>query len=264
MDLEKIKLYELEIMDEIHRICENNNIKYSLMYGTLIGAIRHSGFIPWDDDIDIAIEYDDYSRFVTACERELDKERFFLQTSETDKEYNNPLYIKVRRNGTVLMEGCNSSLKNMNHGVWVDIFLLHSCREDYRPLNKFYEYYKVWYAKKYFKPFFKDKNFKGKIKLILDFFKHPYSERIARNKMLKVISSIDCKDGDYLYDPQSSIKCLYSKKDFSEIGEIRFENRTYYCIKNYDKYLSKIYGNYMELPPVNERKTNHQFCKVIL
>ena len=85
-ELKKVKKYELDILKEVDKICVKNKINYWVDFGTLIGTIRHQGFIPWDDDIDICILRKDFERFREACAKELDK-KFFYQSHETEKEY---------------------------------------------------------------------------------------------------------------------------------------------------------------------------------
>ena len=86
--LRKLQLTELELLVEFDRICRKNNIVYILGYGTMLGAVRHKGFIPWDDDVDVFLMRDEYERFCDACEKDLDKEKFFLQNWETDIYFN--------------------------------------------------------------------------------------------------------------------------------------------------------------------------------
>ena len=78
---------ELEMLIEVDRICRKNNIKYSIMYGTLLGAVRNGGFIPWDDDCDVVFKRDEYEKFFEACKKDLDTSKFFLQEHRTDPNY---------------------------------------------------------------------------------------------------------------------------------------------------------------------------------
>ena len=119
--LRKVQLLELEIAKELKRICEKNNIKFFFLWGSLLGAVRHQGFIPWDDDMDFGMLREDYEKLIEACKTDLD-ERFFLQTWDTDSNY--PFsYAKLRLKGTHFIEqfAGNSML---NDGIFIDIFPL--------------------------------------------------------------------------------------------------------------------------------------------
>ena len=109
----------LKILSEFHRICEAHNLLYILDYGTLLGAVRHKGFIPWDDDIDVSMPRKDYEKFLEVCEYSL-KESFLLQTNKTDPNYFYP-YAKLRISDDRLKENLVSHF-DMIHGPWIDIF----------------------------------------------------------------------------------------------------------------------------------------------
>ena len=121
--LKKLQETQLEILDEIVRICEKYGLHYFLMFGTLIGAIRHKGFIPWDDDLDIGMPRDDYDKFMEVAKTELD-ERFYLQNSDTEPRYWLS-FANVRKNNTLFDEASLAKMpEDIHKGIFVDIFPL--------------------------------------------------------------------------------------------------------------------------------------------
>lgn len=114
-DLQKC---ELEILKEFDRVCKMNNLNYSLGSGTMLGAVRHKGFIPWDDDIDVLMPANDYKKFCKIAPKAF-SEKFFLQTSYTDSWYAS--FSKVRMNGTTAIEKGFENCR-FHQGVWIDIF----------------------------------------------------------------------------------------------------------------------------------------------
>ena len=110
--LQKLILY---IADEIIRICEKNDIPYNITAGTLLGAVRHKGFIPWDDDFDIAMSREDYERFLKACKKDLDTSVFFLQTADTDRKFAYSM-AKVQLLGTEIIEEFSIGV-DIHHGI---------------------------------------------------------------------------------------------------------------------------------------------------
>lgn len=117
----------LDIMKEIDRICRKYEIPYYLTGGSCLGAVRHNGFIPWDDDMDLGMMYDDYVRFVEACKKELPNEHYYFQCFDTHKEYNVLIpAMKFRKRGTLIKEA-NTLLKNKckdGEGIFVDVFVV--------------------------------------------------------------------------------------------------------------------------------------------
>ena len=116
-ELRDVQLAELSILEEIHRICEQHNIKYALSCGSMLGAVRHKGFIPWDDDLDIYMSFFEFKKF----EKVFSSETCFLQSVKTDPNMPFIMY-KVRKNNTIMTEDDFIGL-DMHQGVWVDIFI---------------------------------------------------------------------------------------------------------------------------------------------
>ena len=125
LSIKTIQDRELSVLKELTPIFEKYGIMYALYYGSLIGAVRHKGFIPWDDDLDIVMPREDYQKLKTIANEVL-PEHLFLQDFSTDYEY--PSYTaKIRDSRTTMIEKGYRNLKKMNHGIWVDIFVLDYC-----------------------------------------------------------------------------------------------------------------------------------------
>ena len=119
--LRELQLCELGILREIKRVCEKHGLRFVLASGTLLGAVRHHGFIPWDDDIDIEMPYDDYLRFQKIAQKEMG-DGYFIQNSETDPLYYFP-YLRVQKKNTALAREWEKNAPG-HHRVWVDVFPL--------------------------------------------------------------------------------------------------------------------------------------------
>lgn len=122
----------LETMVFIDNICRENNITYFIMGGTALGAIRHGGFIPWDDDLDIFMTFEEYKKFKDVFERR-NSDKFMLQEWRTVPKYLE--YAKVRMNGTTFIEKAFKDRTDMHHGIYVDIMILHKCPNIYWKQN---------------------------------------------------------------------------------------------------------------------------------
>ena len=116
--LEKLHKVEIEILDEFVRICNKYNLEYYLIGGTMLGAVRHQGFIPWDDDIDVGIMRKDYDLFIKYAREELG-DKYYLDCYETNKEYYLP-FAKIRKNNTIFNEQVSAHLNN-HKGIYIDI-----------------------------------------------------------------------------------------------------------------------------------------------
>jgi len=131
-ELRRMQLIQVELLQEVDRICRKYHISYSVEGGTLLGVVRHKGFIPWDDDVDIAMVRSEYRKFCRACEKELNKEKYFFQTHDTDPEYRWG-YAKVLKNGTSFVRYGQEHMK-MKRGVYVEIFPMDGIPK--KPLEK--------------------------------------------------------------------------------------------------------------------------------
>lgn len=260
-DLEHLHSILLILADELDRVCKENDIKYSLTGGSMLGAVRHQGFIPWDDDMDIALTRDNYEKLLLCADKF--KSDFFLQTNMSDVNYYYG-YSKLLLRETVTIENGHENTKYQK-GIFIDIFPLDNVpnnskmRRKQRMTNYFLQ--KIlrqkmsisanpeWGIKE--KIIFKILGilacFLNGSKLVTKLNKNM---RLVENQESKYITNL-C--GMYGYDKE-----IAEKRWFLQYENIQFEDRKYMVIKNHIDYLTKIYGNFMQIPPVEKRHT-HEF-----
>ena len=240
-------------MDEIDRICKENNIHYYLFYGTLIGAVRHKGFIPWDDDIDICMPRKDYIEFEKLMMSAKHKVRFL--TINTDKDYIH-CFGKVCNKDTVVIE---PGIKRMEKlGVFVDVFPL-----DYAPKNSLFR--KVLKFRLYIPYKFRwlcslEKYVPAKNKLsnVINYLGFIYSNRKKTHYYAKKVNVLAQKQHDQgLYINSTGLREVFPKSIFDKTLYTKFEDRVFPIPEGYDLLLRTLYGDYMTLPPVEKRHGGH-------
>ena len=249
--LRKLQLVEVEILDEIVRICDKHNLNYFLVGGTLLGAVRHKGFIPWDDDIDIGMPRKDYEYFLKIAEKELNN-NYKIQYWTNDKKYYLN-FIKIRKLNTLFEE------KKMQHidtskEIFIDIFPFDNINSD----NVDY-YKKVSRVFNVLRPIIlcksgilsKDELPSKKIYNVLHFFSNKFLLKIQN----KTIQKENKKDTNYIISfPGSYYEKEVVKKDIIfPLNTIAFEGKEYKCPNDIDAYLKHVYGDYMKLPPKDKR-----------
>ena len=244
--LRKVQLRILDIMIEIDKICRKHDIKYWLDGGTLLGAVRHGGFIPWDDDLDICMMQKDYERFIEIAPKELPK-HLFLQTPQTDPSYKFNL-SKIRDKNTLFITKYDDFTKDYAKGIYVDIFVV----EPYPKVSKrILKPLMTWMAKTSF--FCKTKQ-DVTLKNITASITFP-----VLNILLEIVWSILCikpktKLGkNRLYNTYCT---YYEPEDIFPIKEIEFEEKILMAPNRPDKFLTSIFGDYMTIPP-KEKRANH-------
>lgn len=265
-DLRKLQLEELSILDEFTRICEKNNLKYFSLGGTLLGSIRHQGFIPWDDDVDVAMPRSDYEKFLNL-EREEFTEGFELVTYKNNKDYRYPWARLITRNMKIINHMANIPREEY---AWIDIIPLDGFPNSgiKRKIHKLH--LSFWWNLNQIVQFDelvdqkRERSKLGKISLKLSsWFK--WIGRIIDYKIcLKKINKILMKypyeiDSDYIINFLAAFgfKEIFARKNFLKSVDYKFEGRNIKGPKDYDDVLKTIYGNYMELPPENQRNKHH-------
>lgn len=251
----KIWAYQLDMLKKFHDVCVENNLKYFLCGGSLIGAVRHNGYIPWDDDIDVGMLRDDYEKFIKLFDKYFDKGTYFLSSSKTERLYPNG-HAQIRNiQTTQFTKGDYVNLKaGKCCGIFMDIFPFDYC--DIDDVKHFKEIKKLK-SKSYkflYWTFDCDKNIlKRFIKKVL--VKTFGSEKKNQQRIYdldKVSSKYNNDDTmKYLGSISFSIdskKCIYNKELFNEFELHKFEDYEFYIPVRYDQILKTEYGNYMKFP----------------
>ncbi len=252
--LRKVQLTQLEIMIEIDRICKEHNLKYLLFYGTLIGAVRHGGFIPWDDDLDIVMPRDDYEKFLQIAKKEL-SDTYWLQSLETDPEYWLP-FAKIRKIGTLYKEKSQELLPDDKCGIWVDIFPLDRASGKHSLLLKFRHYLikTIGFSLRKRQLGYSISAFSRRYIPILLFWQLFSKSQIIKLQSSLMKSSNKPKNKFYvsLLSPYHILKEVYPI-NWLEPVELEFENTILNVPKEFDGCLKQLYGDYMTPPPIEKR-----------
>lgn len=256
-DLKIAQNIMLDILKAVHNVCEENGIKYFLFAGSMIGAVRHNGFIPWDDDIDIGMLRPDYNHFCTIAQKALGDD-YFLQNTKTDKGYA-LFFSKVMKNKTKWIEGGTINANQEHHGIYIDVMPFDKIPANEKKFAKFWNYYRIinYFTFVKYNYYSHDRNDKNSfiklllIKILPKKFLTSYRDYLAQkySKLKKSYTVTGLWDEVY--------KKIQPEKIYSEVILHKFENNIFFIPKNYDEILTKLYGNYMELPPV-EKRTTHE------
>lgn len=253
--LRKLQLTELELLEEVDRICKKCNIHYNIIAGTLLGAVRHGGFIPWDDDADVALLRPEYEKFRKACETELDTTRFYFQDHRNTPGYRWG-YGKLRRKDTLFLREHQEHMP-YEQGVFIDVFPLDFVPKNYglRRLHNFkcFVYRKFFWSEV------------GRVADKSPFMRGVYSlmskvpEQALKESFNRFVERTNRKKTGWvriLTFPTPNKAYGYQTKWYQHSAPIEFEGVTFQGIRDYDAYLSFKFGNYMELPPENQRKVH--------
>lgn len=258
------KLFEL--LKEFVRVCEENNLTYWLLGGTLLGAVRHKGFIPWDDDVDVAMPREDYEKFINLKQEAFSDKKFFVQTFKSDPHYMWN-YAKLRDSSTTYIEPAFRNIR-MNHGLWLDVFPLDGISKEPQDPKKLVHhigwrwhnnYMMRMYAKR--RKIRKERWFKD---ILLNIYAYLFfwtnvghwRNKYEEKRYLKYKTS-ECKQ--WVFYHSSSRQRGITLREWWEGEEVYgvFEGLRVRLPHNYDAYLTWIYGDYMTPPPENKRVPLH-------
>lgn len=253
-DLTKIHKVELELLIEIDRICRKYNILYSIDGGTLLGAVRHKGFIPWDDDADVIMNREAYQKFLSVVDKELDSTKFYFQDLNRTQGYRWG-YGKLRRVNSEFIR-LNQEYMPYQQGIFLDVFVCDNVPDNYllRCVCNFHSfiYRKIFYSEvgKHV-----EKGISKKIYQLLN--------QIPEQKLKKRYAAyVKFRNKKYTH----TVKCLtfpacnktygYKREWYEETIDMKFENIVLQGCKNYNEYLTFLYGDYMKLPSTDKRKVH--------
>lgn len=255
---EDVRELQMQILDDVHEFCQKNGLRYSLIGGSMLGAVRHKGFIPWDDDMDIMMPRPDYETFMRTYVPSVEYHE--IADSRTDKNYISG-FAKIYDTRTV-----TDSVNIIdNKSVYIDIFPIDGTpgekeideycseirivMEDLRKSGKYYLY---------------ADSILRKITFFLKYLikrSTVSSTKCLQAKLAKILSQHEFDSSDYvgnLVGRWGKKECM-PKRIYTELEPVQFENRQYIGIKNADEYLTHMYGDWRKLPPENQRVGDHLF-----
>ena len=249
MNLGDIQRVSIEILQEIDNFCQKNSIRYSLGYGGLIGAIRHKGCIPWDDDIDIIMPRPDYEKFIKTYHSPNEDYKVFAPELEN-------CYYTVSRICEMKETFVRKSAQwnDVQNGVWVDIFPIDGVVDEKMKLWK--QCTKCYVACRNKKLISSSQSLKYNVKSIALMLKYGKQDRKKSiNKYLAMISKCDYDCSSFVgnYASPYRNKDIHRKALFENYIRVPFENIQVNIIDGYDEYLKSIYGEYLQFPPVEDR-----------
>ena len=264
LSVEEQKEIQLNMLLSIHEYCSSNGLTYWLAYGTLLGAVRHKGYIPWDDDIDIAMPRNDYDIFLKNYH---DKRNvnYKVVDIKNDPTYLHP-FAKMIDNNTKVTEEWISLKENM--GVYIDIFPidnLSSNMEEAKKIMKIEKFYRHLLMQKIASLSSQSSLIKKWIRLIVKVL-------LCFTSPQKIIVKMDVLSKKYVNENTSTYcgaacsvygeREIFRKTDLSQTVECKFEGHSFFIPKSYDLVLSQLYGDYMKLPP-EEKRIPHHFLKAV-
>ncbi|MCH1940958.1 LicD family protein [Holdemania massiliensis] len=244
----------LEILKEYKRVCEKHHLRYFFAFGTCLGAVRHKGFIPCDDDIDVIMPYGDYLRLQALAPTEFPK-NYFLQTFGSEPECG-LCDAKLRRSDTTLIAGSLAN-KNVHHGIYIDIYPYYNLSDG--KFSKIAQYFNamLWMLLTVGRVPQNHGGIMAKCSNLMLRIIPNSRKPSVRKKVFEAMTKYENQKTENVFFAIGNIKVmreLYKREWFSDIAQLQFEDEIFAVPIGYKEYMSNRYGqSYMQLPPETER-----------
>lgn len=263
LNAEQLKKIEFGLLCGLHAVCQKLNLRYSMSGGTLLGAVRHKGFIPWDDDIDVLMPRPDYDKFIAYCLN--NQTPFGLKSFETDEDYVD-MSAKIYDRKTVLVDN-DIFADDKKFGVYIDIFPVDGLGNTYKEAVKAFKstsFKRNLLIAAQWKKFKKSKThgwYYEPFRFAFYVLSRCVNKAKVYKKILKKYEKYDFDKVNFgaVVAGSYRLKEIMPREVFSEYILLPFESGEFYALKQYDKYLSGIFGDYMQLPPEEKRVSHHSF-----
>lgn len=243
----------LKILLNIDKVCQEHNLIYYIWAGTMLGAVRHKGFIPWDDDIDIAMPRPDYDRLIEHC-REWLPQPYEMVSAETDPVYPLP-FAKIQDADTTLIERMH--LKYVG-GIYIDVFPIDAVPEN--KVSRWWQFARYEYYKRVLYLMYRDpyKHGHGPSSWVPLLCRKTYNLKNVQKKIRDILTSYDYNKSNIVADYDDGQRGAMPKSILGVPARCTFEGRLVNGVAQADVYLTRKYGDYMQVPPA-EKQRQHNF-----
>lgn len=253
--IETVWEQEQDILNVVHKVCMEHGLKYTLIFGTLLGAVRHGGFIPWDDDIDIMMPREDYEKLLSIWDN-VAPQGYLLQNKRTDFDFTQN-FTKIRKDNTTFIQDEIEKTKKYHTGIFIDIF--PADRVAPKGIRRTFQYVASALNLLCARGFASGRaGMTGMVEKCV--LKMPLKKQLSiYHKTEKIISKWSGEVCLEWYSPNTieESKRYFDSDMFESMDRIKFNGLEYCCVKETDEVLTRIYGDYMKLPPEEKRVWTH-------